>query len=123
MSAQSFIVRKVLMSLNSIAQAGTEYSDAIAFDVCEGELALLVVSTAGTVTISQQVSLDNVTFYDPVDSAGSALGVICTAKAVTAGSYIAINPVVAPYSRFKVTETNTAATIVSLTVTFRASRR
>ena len=123
MSAKSFVIRKVLMSANAIAQAATEYSDSVAFDMCEGEMSLLVVSTAGTVTINQQASVDGTNFFDVVNANGTAQGTICTALAVTTGTYVTISPIMTPYTRFKVVETNTAPTVVTLTISFRASRR
>ena len=107
---------KKLMDAVSIAQAATAYTDSMRFERCTGTVGVLFKSTAGTVTITQQCSLDEKTWYDPVDAAASALGTVCTAKAVTTGTWTSYSPVMAPYIRFKVVETNTAATVVTVTL-------
>lgn len=114
--------RKVLMSALDILQAATAYSSSVLFDRCEGDVSILVVSTAGSITVIQQCSLDNVTYYSPVNASGTVIGTVCTALTVTTGTYIAYSPVLAPYVRFVVTENNSAATKVSLSFTFRVAK-
>lgn len=98
--------------------SNTYYSDSWSARKCTGSAALFIVSTAGTLAISQQCSLDNVNWYDPVDTAASALGVIKAAQTVTTGTYVAFSPVLAEWMRIKVVE-STAPTTVSLTLTLR----
>jgi hypothetical protein len=109
-----------LSTAQAVAKQATAYSVATNFKGCAGNAALYIVSTAGSVTISQQCSADGVTYYDPVDTAGSAIGVIRTALTVTTGVYVPFTPVLAPYARFKVVEGNSAATVITLKLVFRS---
>jgi hypothetical protein len=102
----------------AVAQAGTEYTahedrKRISFQRATGNVALYLVSTAGQITISQQVSLDGEAWYDPEDSNGAALGVVVTNQPVTTGKYIVFTPVMAPYIRFKIVEQDVAASTVT----------
>ena len=105
---------KTMASAKAVAQAATVYSSSLASDNLAGHVGLELISTAGSVTITQQVSLDNTTFYDPVDSDGNALGQVITAQTVTTGRYIVPDVVLAPYIRYKITETNVASTVVTI---------
>ena len=91
----------------------TKYSDSWNFRKCTGSASVLVVSTAGTLAITQQCSADNVTWYNPVDISNGALGVVKAAQATTTGSYIVYTPVLTEWARFKVVE-STAKTYVTL---------
>ena len=113
------IRQETLMTVEVVAQADTHYSSSIDFGRCNGNASLFVISTAGTITVTQQCSLDDVTWCDPISPAGTALGTLCTAKAVTTGSLISYSPVFTPYIRFKVVETDTAATVVTLKLIFQ----
>lgn len=116
------IRRKVLMSGVTVAQNTTVYSSSVLFDRCEGDVAILVISTAGSISIIQQCSLDDVTFYSPINASGSVIGTVCTAQLVTTGVYIAYSPVLAPYARFAVTENDVAASTVTLSFGFRTTK-
>ena len=111
-----------LMDKVSIGQAGTAYTLSMPFDRCTGTVGVIFISTAGTITITQQCSPNDVTWYDPVDATPSAVGTVCTAKAVTTGTWTSYAPVLANFIRFKVVETNTAPTIVTLTLAFQEER-
>lgn len=113
----SQVIKKVIMNAVAIDGA-TAYTDSVKFSHCTGSAVLHIISTAGTLAISQQCSMDNVNWYDPVDTAGAALGVVKAAQGVTTGSYTAFTPVLTQYIRFKVVE-STAATTVTLTLSFR----
>lgn len=113
------IRQETLMTAEAVAQADTHYSSSVDFDRCNGNASLSVISTAGTVTVTQQCSLDDITWYDPISPAGTALGTLCTAKAATTGALISYSPVLTPYIRFKVVETNTAPTVVTLKLIFQ----
>ena len=110
---------QILMNAETIAKNATVYTSSMRFERCTGTVGVLFKSTAGTITISQQCSLDDKTWYDPVNAAGSALGTVCTAKATTTGTWTTYSPVMACYIRFKVVETNTAETVVTLTLAFQ----
>lgn len=105
----------------AVAQAATEYSTSTKFNFAStaGIACVFLTSTAGSVTVSQQVSLDNLNWYDPVDAASAGLGTVCTAQAVTTGKYIYYNPVLSKHIRFKVVEGNTAPTVVTLKFVFQ----
>ncbi|MDP2366078.1 MAG: hypothetical protein Q8M94_20195, partial [Ignavibacteria bacterium] len=113
----SQITKKVLMNAVTIS-AATKYSDSMPFRQCAGSAILLIISTAGTLAISQQCSNDNVNWYNPVDTAGGALGVVKAAQTVTPGVYVVFTPVLSEWVRFKVIE-STAETVVTLTLSYR----
>lgn len=115
----SLIARTKLASAQAIAQAGTGYTDSMDFSRCAGDAAVLIVTLLGTSTITQQCSFDNVNWYDPVVAAGTATGAVCTATAATTGTYIVYTPILSPYVRFKVVETNVAALTITLHLIFR----
>jgi hypothetical protein len=112
--SRSQISQDILMSAEAIAQADTHYSLSRKFHSCTGSAAVFIISTAGSVTITQQCSMDNVTWYDPVDTSGTALGGVRAALTVTAGVYVPFSPVLCEFIRFKVVEQNSAATAVTL---------
>lgn len=115
----SHLNQSLLANAQAVAQAATAYSSSLDFRGCVGNVALFIASTAGSVTISQQCSLDNVTFYDPEDTSGGALGVVRSALTVTTGKYVPFTPVLATWTRFKIVEGNVAATAVTLKCLFR----
>ena len=113
---------ETLMNAQAVAQAATGYSDSMKFDRLTGEVCVFAVSAsagAATITITQQCSMDDTNWYDPVNSAGSAVGSVQSALAVTAGKWIVYSPILAPYGRFKVVEGNTAACTVTLKLIFQ----
>ena len=113
------IGRKKLMVAQAVAKNATEYSSSMKLDRCNGNVAVLLKTTAGDITVTQQCSNDDITFYSPVDAAGAALGAVATNATVTTGKYISYSPVIAPYIRYKVVENNTAATVVDLEIVFQ----
>lgn len=104
----------VTVAINTVA-----YSESFEFGKCSGDASVLVSSTAGSVTVVQEVSFDNYTWYAPVDDSAAVIGDIVTTMTVNAGRWVGYSPVLAPYARYKVTETNVAETIVSITVSFQ----
>ena len=99
----------------NVAQNATVYTSGVPFSRATGEVALLIVSSAGEITVTQQCSFDGENFHDPLDGAGSALGAV-TAGMTVGTKYVVPSPVVAPYVRYKIVEANTAATDVSITL-------
>ena len=108
----------ILMN-EEIAKAATRYSKVCSFGECAGSSAVIISTTAGTITVSQQCSHDGVTWYDPTDTAAGVLGVVRTALGVTTGIYVPFTPVMCGYIRFKVVEANVAATTVTIRLIFR----
>ena len=107
-----------LMNTEAVAQADTHYTSSIKMDRFTGEVGVFIVSTAGSITVTQQCSIDGTNWYNPVNASGTALGTVCTALTVTTGKYVSYSPVMAPYARFKVLENNSAATDVTLKLVF-----
>jgi len=115
----SQVTQELLMDTVSVAQAGTKYSNSRKFHQCTGAAVLWIKTTAGSITVSQQCSMDDVAWYDPVDTSDGALGVVRSALGVTTGVYVVFTPVLTEYIRFKVVEGNSAATVVTLKLSFR----
>ncbi len=115
--SRSQITQRKLMDAVTVV-GGTKYSDSMKFHACTGSASVLIISTAGTLAISQQCSNDNTNWYDPVDISGTALGIVKAAQTVTTGIMVSFTPALAEWIRFKVTE-STASTVVSLTLSFR----
>lgn len=103
------------MDDQAISQNATGYSDSFNFENQTGEVAALIYSSAGSVTITQQCSHDNSHWFDAVDSGGNAAGAVgATLTSITGGKYITFTSVVAKYMRFKVTENNSADAVVNV---------
>jgi hypothetical protein len=98
----------------------TKYSDSITFERSVGTIGstavLLSYTGAGTVTVTQQCSLDNSTWYDAVDASGTAVGAVAAVTTTAVTRYIKYTPVVAKFIRFKVVEGNAASVVLSLTL-------
>lgn len=113
------LAQEVLSSAQAVSQAATAYSSSCKFSSCVGYAGMLLVSTAGSITVTQQCSIDNMNWYNPVDENNSAQGQVAATVTVTTGRYIQFNPVIAPYIRFKIVEANSAATAVTITLLFQ----
>jgi len=118
--SKSIVNKQVLMNAITVAKKGTAYSTVRRFWDCDGSVALLVISTAGSIAISQQCSLDGDSWYDPIAS-GAAVGIVGTGITVTTGLYITYTPVLTDYVRFKVVEADVAETIVTMTLVYLAA--
>ena len=105
---------EVLSALQEVAQNATGYSKSFRSEGITGNVSIFLVSTAGSITVTQQVSNNNVDWYDPVNGAGSAVGAVAAALTVTTGKWVTFTPVVSRYTRFKIVEGNVAATVVSI---------
>jgi len=128
MSAR-IIGREILMDAVSVSQAATAYSSVMNFERCTGTVAVNLISTAGSITVTQQCSFDytdvnpsGAHWFDPVDAAGTATGTVATACTVTTGKYITYSPVMTKFIRYKVVEQNSAATVVTLKLIFQEER-
>ncbi len=98
----------------AVAQAATAYSETWDFVNAQGYTSVQIASTAGSITVTRQCSIDGTNFYDPVDINGNAMGQVVTAMTVGT-KYITYDPVPSPYVRFKVVEANSASTVVTIT--------
>jgi len=118
----SILAIQTLATAKAITKNTTVYTDSCKFHRCVGDAIVWLahVSASGeNLAISQQCSLDDVTFYDPVNASAAALGSVATAQAATAGVYISYTPVIAPYIRFKIVAANTNDTVLDLKIIFR----
>ena len=75
--SKSIINKQVLMNGITVAKAGTWYSTARRFWDCDGSVAVLIASTAGSIAVSQQCSIDNINWFDPI-TATEAIGIVDT---------------------------------------------
>ena len=97
----------------ALASTGV-YSESVKFSKTDDNASMLLTSTAGSITVTQQASMNDKDWYDAYDAAGNLLGTVATAQLVTTGRWIAFNPIMAPYTRFKVVENNVAATVATI---------
>mgnify|MGYP003594002413 CR=1 FL=1 len=114
----SIISKEVLASAKACTKNGTIYSNSRKFHDCDGTATIKIVSTAGSITVTQQCSIDNSTWYDPETASGAA-GAVEDTITVTTGRYLSFTPVMCPYIRFKIVEANVAATAVTLELAYR----
>lgn len=115
--SRSIVSKEKLMNVVAVSNT-TVYSNSRKFHDCDGTACLLIVSTAGSITVTQQCSTDKVTWYDPETAAGAA-GAVEDTITVTTGRYLSFTPVLCDYIRFKVVENGTASSNVSLTLVYR----
>lgn len=113
------IHRQKVLDAVSVSQNTTAFTDAFEFNKCSGDASVLIATTAGSITVTQQVSFDKISWFDPVDDTAAALGTIAAALTVNTGRWVAYSPVLAPYARFKIVEGNVAATTVTVTTLFQ----
>jgi len=99
----------------TLAQNSTKFSSIYKFDKCIGFAGMLLTVSAGSVSITQaNALLDSGPFVTAVDSAGGAIGKVCSI--LGAGTYwIAYDPIMAPFMSFKCVEANVASTTISFT--------
>ena len=117
--SRSMVSKEVLASAKAVVKNTTVYSNSRKFHDCDGTACLLIVSTAGTITVTQQCSTDDTNWYDPETASGAA-GAVEDAITVTTGRYLSFTPVLCDYIRFKIVETGTSAdTAVTLTLVYR----
>lgn len=101
----------------AVGQAATVYTDSKKFRSTTGYSVALIKSTAGSITVTFQLSLDDINWYDPVDKDNTALGEV--AATMTVGSRYAIfSPQPGQYIRFKIVEGNSAPTAVTITLLY-----
>lgn len=113
-----FLHTATLYDAVTIAKNGTGYTSSIAVDFITGYAAVLVTTSAGSITITQQISDDNINWYDPVNSDGTALGAV--GAAVTVGTtYRVVSPVMGRFLRYKIVEGNVAETVVTLKLIYQ----
>lgn len=95
------IATKTISSAQSILAGNTDYSNSIDTRIWGGftSLELVLSGASPNVTVSQQCSNDNSTWYDPKDYTNGVMGLI--ASGATASRFIQFDPVIAPYIRLK----------------------
>ena len=117
----SILAVQVLATAKAIVKNTTVYTDSCKFDRCEGDVCVWLshVSVSENLAISQQCSIDDRNWYDPVNASAAALGSVAAAQATTTGVYISYTPVIAPYIRYKIVAANTNDTVLDLKIIFR----
>jgi len=91
----------LLCDSKSVLNGVTAYTDSCNIRFAQGYMATLIVLGGGSsVTITQQCSLDNTNWYDPIDIVGTPLGIVYTT--LLASSYIYFSPILAVWMRFKI---------------------
>lgn len=110
-----------LMNAEAVAKNDTHYTSPIKHDRMTGTSGVFIVSTAGSITVTQECSIDYddrnpdaANWYAPVDTSGTTLGSVAAAVTVTTGRWVSYTTILAPHIRFKVVEGNSAATSVTL---------
>jgi len=101
------IIRIYTLATAKALSAGvTAYTNSFLADRMRGFVAaeIKVSGASPSVTITQQCSVDNTTWYDPTDATGAALGTVCTA--LTASGYRQVSPVICKYIRYKLVPVN-----------------
>lgn len=79
--------------------AATYYSDKIPVKFSTGNSSLLVKTSAGSLAITVELSLNGDDWYTPYDTDGNDLGALVSA--LTADRWIVYNPQITLYKRFK----------------------
>lgn len=111
---RKMVSSELLASAQAITKAATAYTNSRKFSDWDGNKAVCrIISTAGSITITQQCSNDDSTWYDAED-ATAAKGAVEDTITVTTGRYIEFTPVLCKFIRFKVVEGNSAATALTL---------
>ncbi len=121
--SRSMVSKEVLMNAVVVAQNDTHYSNSRKFHDCDGTATLKIISagTDSNITVTQQCSVDNVTWYDPTNESG-AIGAVENAITATLGRYLSFTPVLCDYIRFKVVQGAVGAAVTA-TVTLELSYR
>lgn len=97
------------VSLAMSSTTSTYTSSAIKLDRGDGFTSLLVLTSAGSLAITYEVSIDGTNFYTPKDVDGNALNVI--ASAMTANTWVEFDPTITLYIRFKFVVTVADSTV------------
>lgn len=107
-----------LASSQSVTRNTTAYTGKARFRMTTGFAIVKIKSSAGSITVTQQCSIDGEEWFDAVDTDGTAIGAVISA--MTVGSkYIQVSPVLAPWIRYKIVEGDVATTVVSLHLVFQ----
>ena len=119
LNVMRIIAREKLMTDEVVSQGSTAYTSLTGFERATGDCCVFLSSTDGIITVTQQCSFNKKDWYDPISSSGNMIGQVISAQAATTGIWISVVPVLAPYSRLKVVEANSADTTVNITVMFQ----
>jgi hypothetical protein len=90
---------------------GTYYSSPIRTHFCDGDTALLVLTSAGSLAITFEVSNNGINWYTPYDTDGQDLSVVY--GALTGDKWIVFTPEIAEYIRFKFVLTSSNSTVTA----------
>ena len=110
-----YIGKATLLESVAVLQGTTAYTRSHLFTT-SGYCHVILTSTGGSLTITQQGSFDETNWYDAVNPYNEPLGLVCTAQGVTSGKYIQYPPLLSKYVRFKIVENNVGNSTVTLAV-------
>ena len=113
--------QKFTLETVAVGSGETKYTQDINFRAATGEILLKIVSSAGSITITQEVSLDGSNFGPAQDSSGNPLGAVI-ATMTNGTKYVEFNPIYAPFIRFKIVEGGSGATNVTISGEFQQDK-
>ena len=96
-------------SLAATTATGTYHSNGIQSHFSEGQTALLVLTSAGSLAITFELSTDGTDWYEPVNTAGTKVNSI--RSGLGANAWIVFTPQVAEWIRFKLVLTGANSTV------------
>ena len=99
-------------SKSMLSATATYYSNAVDVSYSSGHASLLVLTSAGSLVITFEVSDDNKSWYTPYDTDGNDLSSV--ASALTTNRWISFPPQVAHYIRFKFVLTSANSTVSAI---------
>ena len=101
----------------SMSSGSTYTSTGYLNDSSAGFNALELISTAGTLAITYELSNDNSNWRIPYDTDGNALNDIATAQGVTTGLIIVFGAQIGKYIRIKITPSGSDSTVTAKLIT------
>ena len=115
------MVQRITLTQVALNTSQTKYTGEVNLEDAE-KVAVLIASSAGSITVTQQISFDSGTnWYDIEDGAGTQTGLLVAA--MTVGTKAASESLVyAPSTRFKIVEGGTAGTNVNIKLMIRKVR-
>jgi hypothetical protein len=101
--SQVWTDKKTVMNAQVINAGSTGYSNMFEMGNLRGIYGGLHITwtATGSLTITQQTSIDGISWLDPTNATVVAVGAICAAVFTALTMYIPFTPVVSPYLRFK----------------------
>lgn len=100
---QRWTEASTILATTLIDAGSASYSAVIAaFNSLQSASIEMTISTASMVVITQQCSMDGITWNDPVNATLTAAGAVYNALNAASPVFVAFTPIVSPYLRLKV---------------------